>query len=272
MAKDKSAPATKPGQEHAANGGSPGTSVAPLPKHDGDLVGVAMTDAAKAFLQEAKGKREVPNKIPIIQINHRECGFVLPSGEVVATVSGYPVYYFQTRRFYLKPPSPGAKGMPPDCWSADLIVPHHDSLQKQHETCAGCARNDWGTGKDGKSKACGTYTWVFLLNPTFGTPPLGVVVAPPSSIKALLGTRFSGGYFSQAAAKHGVHEIVWSEFRLKVEGDPRGVEYCTLDPVMGEPAKEVEKVRQICAIRNQFLEAMDNLRGTTPTVAVSHEE
>lgn len=232
----------------------------------------AMSPAAQAFLDEAKGKRETPTKVPLVNINHRDGGFKMPNGDTQAEISGYPVYYFHTRRFYKKPPQAGAKGAPPDCWSGDLVVPSPSSLERQHETCAGCPMNEFGTGRDGRSKACGTYTWVFLLNPQFGNPPLAVVIAPPSSLRPLVGSRFESGYFAKAAAKAGVYEIVWTTFRLKPEGDPQSVQYCTLLPVMGPSATDLEQVKQIAGMRNKFLEMMNGLRDRMPDVEGGGEE
>ena len=225
-------------------------------------------EAASLFLKEAKGHREAPSKIALIAINHKDGGFILPSGECVPEVSGYPILYFHTRKFYKKPPQAGQMGQPPDCWSADLVVPHNDSIEKQNPTCAGCPNNEWGTGRDGRSKACAMPTWIFLLNPAFGNPPIGVVVAPSSSLRALVGTRFQSGYFAQAAARHGVYEIVWTTFKLEQHGGQ--VTYCTIDPVMGDAAP-VEQVRQIAAIRNACLQAMEAFKGQ-PEMAAAETE
>lgn len=222
--------------------------------------------AASAFLQEAKGQQEDVRKIPLIQIDHKLGQFTLPSGEVVNEVAGYPVYYFQTRRFYAKPPRSGEKGSPPDCWSSDLVKPHSTSLEVQSDDCASCAMNQFGTGRDGRSKACGTYTWVFMLNPEFGDVPLGVVVAPPSSLRVLFGTRYSQGYFGQAAARHGHSAIVWTKFQLKVMGDPKSVQYCVLAPVMGPAIEDKAKASQLAHVRNRFLKLMEEFRLFTPDV------
>lgn len=231
-----------------------------------------VNEAAKAFLAEAKGPREVPTKIALIGINHREGKFKLPTGELVPHVDGYPVLYYRTRRYYKKPPQPGAKGAPPDCWSADLLVPHESSLEMQAETCATCTMSQWGTARDGRSQACGTYIWVFLLNPAFGTPPLGVVAAPPSSLKPMLGTKFQNGYLAQAAARHGAYEIVWTRLGLiQAGGADAQVPYCVLAPQMGKPA-EIETAKRIAAVRNDFLKIMNEYRMRTPEVETGGDE
>jgi hypothetical protein len=242
-------------------------SLIPAPDITGAVV-APTNEAAQAFLQEAKGLRETPTKLAIITIEHKKNAFKMPSGDLAESVSGYPIYYFQTRRFYKLPPQAGQKGTPPDCWSSDLLVPHQTSVEQQAETCAECVQNQWGTARDGRSKGCGTYTWVFLLNPAFGSPPLAVLVAPPSSIRALLGTRFQPGYLNQCVAKHGCYEIVWTRFGLEAHGT--GAEYSTLVPEMGEAAK-LETARKLASIRNQFLEAMNEMRLRVPEQE-GHEE
>ncbi len=226
------------------------------------------SEAASLFLTEAKGHREAPKKISIIKIDHQSGQFVLPTGELVYEVAGYPVLYYHTRKYYKKPPRDGETGAPPDCWSADMLVPHQDSLEKQNPTCSGCPMNEFGTGRDGRSKACATPTWIFLLNPDFGDPPLSVLVAPSSSLRALTGTRWGEpGYFAAAAAKHKVYEIVWSRFALEMHGG--SVQYCTLLPSMG-PVADVATTKQIVQIRNACLGAMHAFRNTV--VDVESEE
>jgi len=260
MAKDKKQPGPEPTAPQDAGTQLPVPVETTMP-----LTGQRhLPAAAAAFLAEAKGERQVEHKLPLIQIQHRTGEFLLPSGELAREVSGYPVYYFQTRRYYKKPPKPGEKGSPPDCWSGDMVLPSPSSLEIQHEDCAGCPLNQFGTGRDGRSKACGTYTSIFLLNPRFGEIPLGVIVAPPSSLRTLLGTRFQPGYFGQAAARHGVYEIVWTKFRLRVQGEGESVTYCTLDPVMGPACEDVERVKRIAGVRNQFLALMDEFRSRIP--------
>ncbi len=242
--------------------GGTGTALAPT------LAPAPMSEVAAAFGGESQTAVDRPSKIPIVKIDHKSECFILPSGETVEVVEGYPVYYFQTRRFYAKPPSPGAKGSPPDCWSPDLVTPSADALNKQNATCEGCKNNEWKSGKDGKSKACGTYTWLFLVNPNqFGDPPIGVMVVPPSSIRVLLGSKFEGGYIQQCASRHRFYQIVWSKFALDRAGDI----HCVLKPEMGPPAPDVATAKQLAQLRDRFREAMDGMRGLTPQATADHE-
>jgi len=244
--------------------------VALLPQPPTDLLAGNLNPAAQAFLQELQGEREVPRGIPLISIDHKEGVFVLPSGEIVPEIAGYPIYYFQTRRFYERPPMPGSKGQPPDCWSGNLIEPSREAKKIQHATCVGCPQAEWGTARDGRGQACSTQTWVFLLNPQFGNPPLGVIVFPPSSIRRLLGTRTSPGYFGRAGAKHGAYEIVWTVFELEAQSGQ--VPFCVVNPIMGEVVSNVETAKVLSRVRNDFKVMMDALRGQPSEVPISTEE
>ena len=247
------------------------TEVVPAPPPaELTLTGGPVNQAARAFLDDAGPDRQPMTRIGMITIDHGEGTFKLPTGDTAEEVSGYPIFVFQTRRAYLESYRPGTQGTPPDCWSADLVTPHSSSLKVQAETCAECPLSQFGSSRAGRGQACATYTWVFLLNPNFGNPPVAVLVAPPSSIKTLLGTRFQSGYFSQATAKHGCYEIVWSTFRLE-RIDPHSI----VHPTMGEAIEDMAKARQLSALRKQLLNVMNAFRmrtvdlpeGEVPTTA-----
>ena len=235
------------------------------------LAAPQVPEAAAAFLEGIKGPRIEPPRVPIINIMHREGQFLLPTGEMVTEVSGYPLYYYQTRRYYKKPPTPGAKGAPPDCWSADCIKPSEDGVDIQADSCAACPNSKFGTGRSGSGQACSTQTWVFLYHPgSFGRSPIAAVVFPPSSIRALLGTKFEGGYFSAAADRHYAYEVVWTTIRLEQMGDQ--VQYSVAKPVMGPAIDNREDAIKLRDFRNQFVAVMEAMRGQTVDVATSPEE
>lgn len=226
---------------------------------------IKRNEAAELFLDGLKGDREVPKAIPLVSIDHKEGRFRAPTGELIEAISGFPICYFQTRKYYKRPFQAGSKGQAPDCWSADLIRPHSTSLEKQSETCATCPMSQFGTGRDGRSQACGSFTWVFLVNPAFGTPPLAVILCPPSSIRSLLGTRFEAGYFSKAQAKANAYEIVWSTFRLRRPAPESP--HVLIDPQMGPSLKmpeDRENILRLKTLRDGFFEAMQAFRLQTP--------
>ena len=42
----------------------------------------------------------------------------------------------------------------PTCFSFDAQMPHPDAEEPQHESCADCPQNQWGSAGNGKGKAC----------------------------------------------------------------------------------------------------------------------
>lgn len=223
--------------------------------------------AAAAFLSGAGPTAPPPPGIPIIQIDHKSAEFLLPSGECVPYIRGFPIYYFGTKKWYKDSPKPGDKGRAPDCYSINLKEPHPASVLKQHETCDGCPRNVFGSGKDGRSKDCKDMTWVFLANREFGSPPIGILIVPPSSISVLFGTKFKGGYFQQAAHRFGAYQIAWTEFTLSRAGDL----HCVLVPKIVQGATE-EQAGRLAELHKRFHDDMERMRGTVATVEDEAEQ
>ncbi len=246
-----------------------GTALATREPPKLELTGSGMSEGAKAFLAElGPTKREVPATLPLITIDHKETLYNLPSAEKVPEVSGYPITIFQTRKYYDKPYRPGDKS-PPDCHSSDMKAPSPGSPSPQAKTCAECPQNRFGTGKDGRSMACGTSTWVVLVNPAFGQPPLQILITPSSSISTLMGNRMKAGYFGRCIAKYGLYETVWTTFGLQRGGE--GTPHCVVVPQMGPNVADtdVDQAKQLARLRNQFNEAIIRMQGN---VAEIHDE
>jgi len=61
-------------------------------------------DEMIAALEEGLGS-ELPNEsfgVPIIRINHKEEAFIVPGGELIPTIEGYPIHHFQMRKWWEK--------------------------------------------------------------------------------------------------------------------------------------------------------------------------
>jgi len=222
---------------------------------------VQISAAAQTFLSEARGVAETERKPPIIRINHKEGKFELPGGELAPEVAGYVLYQFQTRSWYKSAYKAGER-KPPDCFSTDTIRPDASSPDPQGSpegTCAGCPMSAFGTGRDGRSQACATRGWLFLFNSAFGAPPVAALVAPPSSLSAVYGSRFQAGYLERLKNRHGAYQIVWSVFTLEHHGE--GVEYSTLVPHAGPVLTDAEQLRALAQFHNTFRPALEAMRG-----------
>ncbi len=225
----------------------------------GELGGQALiSPAARAFLEGAKGAKEAPPRMPVVGIDHKSGTFVLPSGEVAESIGGYLIYFFQTRAWFKDAYQAGQKAVPPDCWSADLEEPHRSSRSPQSQTCASCARNQFGSARNDRGKACATKTWLFIVNKRFGNPPIGVIIAPPSNIKTIFGSPLKAGYLAKAKALAGAYQIVHTTIRLRRENpaDP----HCMLDFIPGAVLQEEEHIMRLLEIHNTFRDAMECMR------------
>lgn len=237
-----------------------------LPVLASTSTGLVQNNAA-GFLDELDTPIEQPVSMPVVTIVHDEESFMMPSGEMAEKISGYPVLYFQTRRFYAKAYSEGSNA-PPDCWSADMFSPMPNSPEIQADTCADCPKASWGSAPDGKSQACAVQTWLFLLNPAYGNPPIIALVCPPSSIKVLLGGKFKGGYLSQARAAAGAFQLAYTEIGLERASKT----HCVIAPRMVAVCTDPEEKKALAKLINYFRKPMDSARGQTPKVKVDDPE
>ncbi len=244
-----------------------------------------------------EGHREVPRSIPIIKIAHLHEQFILPSGELTPDIGGYAIYY-GSNRAYWKTAYDKARVGPPECASLDKLTPVVGCKEPQSKTCVDCKQNMFGSARDSKSKACAEITWTFLLNPMFGTPPIGVLMTKPSSHTTLHGSKFRQGLFAKAAQQTvptpkwkveggervpllgqdgkqvvtneqvGYYEIVWIAFTLRKASDI----HCVIEPHIGAVCTDMERVRQIAAIRNQYLQPMEEFVGNVPDAETLNED
>lgn len=229
-------------------------------------------EVAKAFGGSVQTARAEVQSIPLALIDHKlEC--VTVNGEPVKHFGGYPIHWFQTRSFWPKPFRPGSEE-PPECWSLDMVTPSDSSTAKQAKTCATCPRAKFGSSPNGEGQACRTRTTVFLLDPKLGNPPVAALAMPPSSIRALLGTKFAPGYFARAKQVKtrtgraiGYHELVWMEANVLRAGEL----HCILDPKPGGICPSMEEAQAIAAVREQLMPAMESLRQETIASQVPEE-
>lgn len=72
----------------------------------------------------------------------------------------------------------------PDCFSNDGIGPDASVDTPQSKKCATCPKNVWGSGKEGKGKACGDSRRIAVAAPDQINEPM-LLRVPPASLKPL---------------------------------------------------------------------------------------
>jgi hypothetical protein len=96
------------------------------------------------------------------------------------------------KRYYAEAYDPNStEAKSPDCYSLNGVYPEAGCVNPQNTACAGCAMNQFGTGKDasgnpGKGKACSDRKLLAVLYPNPDTKTLEVygLSLPPASLKA----------------------------------------------------------------------------------------
>lgn len=240
-------------------------SLVELEKSEGFLAPAAADEAAAAFsgaLTETQQTRAIASSITIIKPDHKTEMWTV-NGELVDAVEGYPIFYFHTRTYW-KDPYKAGKNDPPNCLSPDGVIPLNVE-GKQASSCASCQWSQFGTAKVGDGQACRQNTFLFLLNPDFGSPPLGVVILPPTSIKPLIGSPRNPGYLARAqefknpktGKRAGFYEIVWSRFQLDRASDT----YCVVMPTPIAVAPSAAEARAIGMLRAKLMAYCESMRG-----------
>jgi hypothetical protein len=97
--------------------------------------------------------------------------FILPDGMNLGNEIQVVVLDFISRNFFYSGPYNPNNISPPDCYAMGKekasMAPEDDSPAKQNDKCGTCPLNAFGSGNNGKSKACQNRYWlaVLLVNP-----------------------------------------------------------------------------------------------------------
>lgn len=243
--------------------GKEGTGIALIPPSS--LISVRpLSEAEKAFLEDADETPSGPTKLPTIAVNHKDAEFVMPDGQTIegtVGVTGFIIAHFTTRTYYASGFDPKAQKMPPDCRSSDCITPDADVLKKQNPDCVSCAHNAFGSAKVGKGKACKEYIRLFLVNPEFGDPPIAMLTLPPSAISKFYGGAMviggKRGYIDQLKSKHRAWQIIYT--RITLAKDSEDAIHCVPSFEMGGVAN-LEVARALAQLNNQFVSVIKAAR------------
>lgn len=227
-----------------------------------------LSEAETAFLAEAPEKPEPMRKFPIITIDHKDCCFVLPSGETIdgeQGLQGFFIAHYTNRAYYEKSFDPKADKLPPDCKSSDCITPDSDILKPMNKDCASCQFNAFGSAKVGKGKACKEKIWLFMINPLFGNPPLAVLIMPSSAISRFYGGMMKRGYMDQLRAKSPAWQVIWNSITLNRENRDDAHVMPTFE--MGGMA-DMEVAKGLVGLSKQFADAIKAARKDAAPVTV----
>lgn len=199
-----------------------------------------LTDKQKGELQEFEGKgmaeelANLPITFPRIDIVHggnAAFNFV-DEDDIVKEFQAILIHVESQRAYWpTKYGEGGEEDKMPVCYSRDLIKPDPQAEAIQHETCANCPMNQWGsdTKKDGsaaRGKACKEIRRVFML-PAGRLSPYYMPISP-ANLKPL------GKYF-QTSRNKGIQKVqsIVTLFSAKNVSNKDGVTYTELALAVG---------------------------------------
>ena len=186
----------------------------------------------------------------------------------VSALAGVMLKKAQCRVFYKDTGDDNVtEGAIPDCYSGDLIRPDAEAAFKQHETCSGCPKSLWGSGKGGRGQACKVRVRVYMalrsLMPGKGgrmecSGPLEAVPTflsiPPTGIKPM------SVYTVALSNQNKALSTVTTRLGLVPKNNKDGKEYSALD-LSNEGVLDTPEKRQIKAMKDVYSSMMQYRSG-----------
>jgi hypothetical protein len=151
--------------------------------------GTKMTDIQAEIAARLKVQKEVREQLAgdsnfiSFKAGHLSIdGTPVPSGEIDVVVLDITF-----ERTYYDKPYDGATAQAPACYSYDGESPHEEASTPQSVNCAECARNAWGSGKEGRGKACREGARLGLISADADPEKAKIYIAkvPVSSLKTV---------------------------------------------------------------------------------------
>lgn len=146
-------------------------------------------------------------------------GFDFPDGEFVEEPLQVVILAVASRKEYYDKPYKQGEVHPPACAAVgtgtfDELVPDPKAPRKQHDTCAGCPMNEFGTAPNGSGKACTDRKVIAfqLPNATEDDAIFTLKISPS-------GLRDFSNYMKRLVTRHGLPPVAFiSELRTKPAG------------------------------------------------------
>lgn len=150
---------------------------------------------------------------------------------------------------------------PPDCYAFAIVAgdaemaPHPDAADKQSELCADCEKNQFGTAKTGRGKACGNNIRLGLITAkdaedakSISTAELALAKVSPTNLKNW------AGYVDALESEHG--RPPWAVItEISSHDDPKNqirVEFKLVDTITDDDI--------LAALEKRFLKIQDALQ------------
>lgn len=132
-----------------------------------ELANIKDVTQLRQFLAEQKNQMDAAMPPPTsTRIRATREGLILPTGKATDTLEAIVIDLRYINTYYKKKYTAGQIDSP-DCWALDkdanVMAPDDESKSKQHDNCADCSKNQWGS--DGQGKACKNKIRLALITP-----------------------------------------------------------------------------------------------------------
>jgi len=144
----------------------------------------------------------------------------LEGSQTAQSLEGVIVYKRPDFTYYSAPFGKAEAGAPPDCISRDGIY----GVGNPGGVCRNCPMYQFGSGQNGKGKACRERMLIFLLRKEELLPML--VVAPTMSVKPVR------QYFMRLASRNAIYHSVITRLALEKARSSDGIDYAKINPMM----------------------------------------
>ncbi len=169
----------------------------------------------------------------------------LEGNEDAKSIEGV-VIYFKDQNGYWKENYDGQNN-PPDCASTDGRI----GIGVPGGECAKCPLNQWGSGKDGKGKACKNMRTLFIIREGDVLPL--VLTLPPTSLKE------ARKYFLRLASKAVPYYGVVTEITLEKDKNEGGITYSKAKLTL-KSRLDAETVKKLKAFQESLKPALEAVK------------
>ena len=194
----------------------------------------------------------VKGRIPTIQIVHKAEQFKFQDGSKVSSFKGILLHHSPANAFWDKTYDQTGGGVPPTCSSSTGECPNSgEKIQSKY--CFDCPHNQFGSGKEGKGKACKNMWRLHIIIENQQIPKR--LTLPPSNTGALQ------DFLIYLRDINLPHELAILEFSLVPTSNKSGIEYSMINikpvGVITDRAKALSLKKMKDDFKDAFGEVID---------------
>ncbi|KXB05865.1 hypothetical protein AKJ51_04620 [candidate division MSBL1 archaeon SCGC-AAA382A20] len=170
--------------------------------------------------------------------------------EMKKKIKGVIIHRVTSRAFWSKGIGEAEDNLP-DCMSPDGkdgAVLNEDEFDNLGGDCSTCPMNQWGSGDDGKGKACTERLNLYIVKDGFILP--NIISLSPTSIKP------ARKYLVELVGYSRPYHTVVTEFELEKAKNDSGIEYAVAKLSYGGDLPK-DTIKEIAGFRENFIKSLE---------------